>query len=222
MGIKKKELNAFKQYNRSVGLDLFMGEEIFCIDPIFKDWNRNWTIFTNSRASCNIRMPYLLIFDNYFIDDASKCCKISMLSSTYMDICVGNKKFWKLNNEEIEWLNNTIRLPRKEAFDQRIGDTCDHKDDTVWNAILYQMSDQSGYNYFDIPIMEYHDISFGGNIYLDKDPEPWEEAIVYSNLQYYDRDRDKQIWRHSKCSKEAEEKHMQKVRKKLIRKSLLT
>ena len=222
MGIRKNKRKRYKQFCKAYGLDHFMGERYYDIEPIFVNKERNWSIYVTNMILCDLKMPYFLVYNNVDFLYASKCCKISMISPNYIGYSSGSKQYWKLNDEEIEWLNTTLRLELNVSNDLLMyTNKFISEESTVWDSILYYMSNQSGYNYFDIPIIEYHDISFGGNIYLDKEPEPWTHSVLYKELSGYNELRTKQIWRDSKCSKEAEDKHMQKVRKELLRKSIL-
>lgn len=149
--MRKQERKRIINYHKRLGLDFEYGETLYTCELYIYDPEMNWSIYLNNLVKSDSCIPYMILYNNKNSREASKCCKISLLESTYMQISVGKKIFWKLKDNEIQWLNSIFKLKPPKYMNSN----------SVWDAFIVSLSDQSGYDFTDLKYPEYKELDFG-------------------------------------------------------------
>ena len=109
-----------------------------CEDCACFDDKLNWSIIVYSTVSNNI--PYFVLFDNKYPNEASKSCSIRLDKPEYLNI-KRNSDNWLLTNNEISLLLTLLREPSvwgsndKETNFDNIITTFNRLNDTNINII---------------------------------------------------------------------------------------
>lgn len=103
--MRKVYYKKYKKYCKQLGITLEEGKESY--QEILIDWKHRISMCTYLNLS---NIPYLVIYNNENPENATKCCRLSLVSNEYMNIFPKSKMVnWKFTNTESSIISEILR-----------------------------------------------------------------------------------------------------------------